>query len=100
MLSDGQSLVVGAEVSFVPNWDADKDKPIATNIIGASPAPQAAQAWSPSPPAAQGGAGPGSGWGTVKAWIEARGMGFITPSDGGQDLFVHRSMLMDGQSLT
>lgn len=38
--------------------------------------------------------------GTVKAWKEDRGMGFITPSTGGQDLFVHRSQLVDGQMLT
>merc|ERR1739848_856939 len=37
--------------------------------------------------------------GTVKAWIEERGMGFITPAGGGDDHFVHRSMLNDGQSL-
>ena len=28
--------------------------------------------------------------------MEHRGMGFIAPSDGSQDLFVHRSYLADG----
>lgn len=37
--------------------------------------------------------------GTVKAWIEERGMGFIAPMTGGDDIFVHRSCLVDGQSL-
>jgi len=37
--------------------------------------------------------------GTVKAWMENRGMGFIAPDDGSQDLFVHRSYLADGGSL-
>jgi cold shock CspA family protein len=101
-LSDGQSLTVGAPVSFVPNWDADKDKPIATNVTGASPQPApGAQAWSPAAPAGKGGWGGkgGSAMGTVKAWIDERGMGFIAPADGSGDLFVHRSMLADGQSL-
>merc|ERR1719399_2614213 len=37
--------------------------------------------------------------GTVKAWIENRGMGFISSASTGQDHFVHRRMLLDGQSL-
>lgn len=37
--------------------------------------------------------------GTVKAWMEDRGMGFLTPSGGGDDVFVHRSELMDGNTL-
>lgn len=34
-----------------------------------------------------------------QAWMENRGMGFIAPSDGSQDLFVHRSYLADGGQL-
>lgn len=37
--------------------------------------------------------------GIVKAWKEERGMGFISPVAGGDDLFVHRSHLVDAQSL-
>merc|ERR1740130_1095395 len=37
--------------------------------------------------------------GTCKAWMEDRGMGFISPTDGGDDVFVHRTMLVDGRSL-
>ena len=32
----------------------------------------------------------------MQAWMENRGMGFIAPSDGSADLFVHRSYLQDG----
>ena len=34
--------------------------------------------------------------GTVKWFNEEKRYGFITPSDGGQDLFVHQTALSDG----
>jgi len=37
--------------------------------------------------------------GVVKAWHEERGMGFLTSNAGGEDIFVHRSDLSDGQWL-
>jgi len=101
MLTDGQSLQIGATVTYVPTWDAQKDKPIANQVQGASPAPGggmgAGQAW--AAPAAVGPPPPGYENGVVKAWIDARGMGFITPDGGTEDLFVHRSYLADGVSL-
>merc|ERR1719215_82215 len=48
---------------------------------------------------AKGGAQGGFQSGTVKSWKEERGMGFISPHDGSQDHFVHRSQLTDGNSL-
>ena len=93
-LVDGNCLVTGAQVLFEPGWDDSKGKPIANAVSGASNNPAAGQAgWKGHPMV------PNGQPGVVKAWIEARGMGFITPSDGSPDVFVHRSCLIDGDAL-
>mmetsp|Transcript_121237 Transcript_121237/g.343484 ORF Transcript_121237/g.343484 Transcript_121237/m.343484 type:complete len:459 (-) Transcript_121237:508-1884(-) len=37
--------------------------------------------------------------GRVKAWYDDKGWGFLTPDNGGPDVFVHRNQLSAGQSL-
>lgn len=100
-LVDGNCLVTGAQVLFEPGWDNQKGKPVANAVSGASTNPNG-----PQTPGAMKGAQsqrlamvPNGQPGVVKAWIEARGMGFITPADGSPDVFVHRSNLVDGDSL-
>lgn len=93
-LLDGNCLSVGAQVMFEAGWDESKAKPIAKAVSGAAMAPTMSGkgGWgAPSIPNGQ--------HGVVKAWIEARGMGFITPADGSADVFVHRSNLVDGDAL-
>eukprot|EP00747_Dinoflagellata_sp_TGD_P182144 gnl/TRDRNA2_/TRDRNA2_36265_c0_seq1.p1 gnl/TRDRNA2_/TRDRNA2_36265_c0~~gnl/TRDRNA2_/TRDRNA2_36265_c0_seq1.p1 ORF type:complete len:638 (+),score=121.64 gnl/TRDRNA2_/TRDRNA2_36265_c0_seq1:50-1915(+) len=100
-LLDGTALVPGARVAYEEGWDERKNKPMVGSLWGANGA--GASGAAPPPPR-------GGGWmasagaasmlrGTVKAWVEEKGMGFITPANGGEDIFVHRTALMDASSL-
>jgi CspA family cold shock protein len=37
--------------------------------------------------------------GTIKKWIQDKGLGFITPSTGGPEVFFHESALREGEEI-
>lgn len=106
-LVDGESLALGSQVMYQPGFDERKGKPIATMCMGAVPAPpgcgRGGGVVTPAPREVEAMRSLADNTvqhtGTVKAWYEDRGMGFITPDGGLADVFAHRSNFMDGASL-
>lgn len=107
-LTDGQWLSVGAIVKFQESYDPELGKRIAKQCSGAA---RILANGISGGIGVESGMGPigGSGKptptvgqrlsGTVKSWIEERGMGFVKPDTGGDDAFVHRRALTDGAYL-
>lgn len=102
----GTTLVVrigqgpkGRQVAEIVSLDASTAE--AENFAPQRPRPQQQQRFSPAPDMSSA----EDVRGTVKWYNETKGFGFITPDDGGKDIFVHASALgrsgletlMDGQ---
>lgn len=96
------SLQSNQEVTFEAGWDPLKAKPVAKSVWAQSPlTSQPAEVGTTAADAAILAAGETQGQqtGVVKVWQNERGMGFIGPDNNGPDLFVHRSRLLDGETL-
>lgn len=109
-LTDGSILEKGGNVQFVLSWNPTKNKHQVAKCMGAKQ--QAGGMGQPfGQPMAMGQPGPAMpvisnqppegamAAGTVKTWFDDKGFGFITPSDGSKDCYVHRTFLLDGGSL-
>lgn len=124
VLADGRLLQVDSPVTFVAEWDATRGKYVATSCTGAEPevlvpggalpmaAPEPVVAWPPAQPVApvqhqamlkvQHPAPTGDKvvptgvllTGKVKYWHAEKAFGFLRPTRGGADVYIHRNGMM------
>ena len=83
-ITDGEMLKPGAAVSYTLSVDERSGRECATDVTGGSGRPVEGGVDGPPPE--------GMAQGTVKRWTD-KGFGFITPDDGSEDAFCHRSCL-------
>jgi len=97
-LADGMMLLKGANVQYELTFNPQKGKAQVSKCLGAVGGAGGAPVMEAAMPTMQPNDGAQAS-GTVKTWFDDKGFGFVTPGDGSKDCYVHRTFLLDGQSL-